>query len=200
MPTRLDSHWRESRADGVLARSSSRAIGYDELRSLRAPEREHLTGPSESTDTIRGDLGSDLAGISAYYAARIAAAKRSANPAAVRAALMALHNERSLAMRNAIQCWVAASKRRTKRQAAIAPARGAEASIPANSCTPAQGGRGDRPSPRRQTNARKISPDDNNSRKAAVLSSLPIIGLCEWFAGHLEWILLAGTNWWDQVR
>jgi len=59
---------------------------------------------------------------------------------------------------------------------------------------------GDRPSLGRQAKARKISPDDNNSRKAAVLSSLPIIGLCEWFAGHLEWILLLGANWWDQVR
>jgi hypothetical protein len=84
------------------------------LRSLRATAER---GSSEGGSALAGgnaflddtggmgEFASELGAVSAYFKARIAAARQSLSPGAVAAAVRALRSEKSIAMRAVIDRW-----------------------------------------------------------------------------------------------
>jgi hypothetical protein len=122
--SRVDAN-REPRGriDDLPPRSRTSADGHDQLRSVRAEGGSDLGGPSEESTAIGGDFSAELGAAGAYYATRMAAARRALRPGEVGAALRALQNERVLAMRAIIDKWAAARRNTAQRRAAARPKR-----------------------------------------------------------------------------
>jgi hypothetical protein len=103
---------------GVSPRSRSSAGGDSELRSLRAEGR---AGLESSTPSVRADVETafraEHAAILIFYAARIEAVRRGASPAAIRAAINALVNEQTVALRGLANRRVAAETQEQDRLA-----------------------------------------------------------------------------------
>ena len=109
--------------DDLPPGSRTGADGHDQLRSLRAEGGSDLAGPSEESTAFGADFSAELGAAGAYYAARMAAARRALRPGEVAAALRALQNERVLAMRAIIAKWAAARRNAAQRRVAAKPKR-----------------------------------------------------------------------------
>jgi hypothetical protein len=122
MQGRLDTD-RKPRGspDDLPAGSRAGAVGHDQLRSLRAEGGSDLSGLQADSPAIGADFSDELGAISAYYAARMAAARRALKPWEVAAALRTLQNERALAMRAIMAKWAAARRNAAHRRVSARP-------------------------------------------------------------------------------
>jgi hypothetical protein len=118
---RMDAHrngWQG--AHSLLARSRAGSSGNGELRPLRAEGRAGLESgqPASAAGEAAGEvIGGELAAVSAYYRARIAAA-RQGSPADIAALVQALRNEQTLAIRAVVERWQAGARASTERRQA----------------------------------------------------------------------------------
>jgi hypothetical protein len=114
------------RSDGLSARPRAGAGGYDGLQQVRGDGRAggdlgRSTGDDapDASCAFRGEL----AAVSSYYAAKIAAVRRGLSPRDIAAAVRAIRSEQTQAVRAVMDRWGAASRAATeKRQAKSASA------------------------------------------------------------------------------
>ena len=124
MQGRLDADRQPGRsADDLPVGPRTRALGHDQLRSLRAEGGSDLAGPSGDGGAVAADFSAELGAVGAYFAARMAAARRALRPGDVAVALRALQNERTLAMRAVIDKWMTAARDAAYRRVLAKPTR-----------------------------------------------------------------------------
>ena len=113
---RMDAD-RATGLDHLLpARSATGAIGHDGLRSVSAEGRQGLNTGRDDGASGLGEFASELGAVHSYYAARMAAARRSLKPGDVAAAIRALQGEQMLATRAVLDRWMAAGRNTTQKQ------------------------------------------------------------------------------------
>jgi hypothetical protein len=111
---RMDAHGHEwRRSDGLSARPRAGVAGDDGLRPARAEGRAG-DGVSRSISDAAPDASfafrGELAAVSGYYAAKIAAVRRGLKPSDIAAVVRAIQNEQTLAVRAVLDRWGAASR------------------------------------------------------------------------------------------
>ncbi len=127
LQSRLDAHGDDGRrSHGLSSRPRAGLAGHDGLQQVRADGRAG-DGLGRSTGDAEADassiFGSELAAVSSYYAAKIAAVRRGLNPRDIAAAVRAIREEQAGAVRAVMQRWSAAKRAATeKRQATRATA------------------------------------------------------------------------------
>lgn len=124
MQGRLDADRKpRGSVDDLPPGSRAGAVGHDQLRSLRTERGSDLSGLQADSTAIGPDFSAELGAISAYYAARMAAARRALKPWEVAAALRTLQNERALAIRAIMAKWAAARRNAAQRPVLARPRR-----------------------------------------------------------------------------
>ena len=115
LQARMDTHRRERSADGLSARSAAGPFGHDELRSLRTQQGANLTSNQGDRDP-GGEFAAELGAVSATFAARMAAVRRSARPADIAALLRALQAQQVVAKRDVLNRWHMAARNASVQQ------------------------------------------------------------------------------------
>ncbi len=118
----MDAHGDDGRhTHGLSARPRAGLAGYDGLQQVRA-DGHAGDGLGRSTGDDAADpsfaFGVELAAVSSYYAAKIAAVRRGLNPRDVAAAVRAIREEQAGAVRAVMQRWDAAKRVATERRQA----------------------------------------------------------------------------------
>jgi hypothetical protein len=121
MQVRLDAHRPERIADGLPPRSPARPLGDDQMRSLRPTDHPGGT-PTAATfgaagTDAAGEFATDLAALSATFAARGAAIRRAVRPGDVAALLRALKAEQTLVQRNVLDRWCLTARKAGEQRA-----------------------------------------------------------------------------------
>jgi hypothetical protein len=108
-------------SDGVLARSRAGPGRYDGLQQVRTDQRAAVglgQSAGEAAAVASATFRDELAAISGYYAARIAAARAGLAPRNIAAVVRAIQNERIIAVRAVLERWSAESRASTERRQA----------------------------------------------------------------------------------